>query len=178
MAAKTDQPHRVLPGTIHTAAEEIRAAGGQALPLVCDVRDQDQVEQAVASTVEAFGGIDVPMLPTKPYPYTLVKTPSHITESELRQLDNTTDDNPLTDDGATLGRVLFYDRQLSRNNTIACASCHQQRQGFSDGRRFSVGFEGGNTKRNSMGLVNLRFTKLNRESPGFFWDERAATLEE
>jgi citronellol/citronellal dehydrogenase len=59
IAAKTDRPHRVLPGTIHTVAEEIRAAGGEALPLVCDVRDQDQVAQAVAATVEAFGGIDI-----------------------------------------------------------------------------------------------------------------------
>jgi len=126
---------------------------------------------------EAFGGIDVPMLPTKPYRYSFVKTQTHISESELRQLDNTPDDNPLTDDGATLGRVLFYDTQLSRNNTIACASCHDQRKGLADPRQFSIGFEGGPTKRNAMGLANLRYTNHRGRQPGFFWDERAPTLE-
>ena len=56
---KTDEPHARLPGTIHTAAEEVRAAGGQALPLVCDIRFEDQVAAAVQKTVETFGGIDV-----------------------------------------------------------------------------------------------------------------------
>jgi citronellol/citronellal dehydrogenase len=57
--AKTDQPHPKLPGTIHTAAEEIEAAGGKALPILGDVRDDAQVEAAVARTVEEFGGIDI-----------------------------------------------------------------------------------------------------------------------
>ena len=59
IAAKTDQPHPKLPGTIHTAAEAVRAAGGEALPLVCDIRNEAAVEDAVAKTVEAFGGIDI-----------------------------------------------------------------------------------------------------------------------
>jgi citronellol/citronellal dehydrogenase len=59
LMAKTDQPHPKLPGTIHTAAAEIEAAGGQALPIVGDVRDAEQVEAAVAATVERFGGIDI-----------------------------------------------------------------------------------------------------------------------
>jgi citronellol/citronellal dehydrogenase len=59
IAAKTDRPHPKLPGTIHTAAEAIEKAGGKALPLVCDIRDTDQIEAAVARAVEAFGGIDV-----------------------------------------------------------------------------------------------------------------------
>jgi citronellol/citronellal dehydrogenase len=59
IAAKTDQPHPRLPGTIHTAAAQVEAAGGQALPLVCDIRDEQQVEAAVAATVARFGGIDV-----------------------------------------------------------------------------------------------------------------------
>jgi citronellol/citronellal dehydrogenase len=58
LMAKTDQPHPKLPGTIHTAAEEIEAAGGKALPILGDVRDEAQVEAAVAQTVERFGGID------------------------------------------------------------------------------------------------------------------------
>lgn len=59
IAAKTDTPHPKLPGTIHTAAEEIGQAGGKALPVVCDIRDEDQVAQAVQQTVDAFGGIDI-----------------------------------------------------------------------------------------------------------------------
>jgi citronellol/citronellal dehydrogenase len=57
--AKTDQPHPKLPGTIHTAAAEIEAAGGKALPILGDVRDEQQVEAAVAKAVERFGGVDV-----------------------------------------------------------------------------------------------------------------------
>ncbi|MFN9001891.1 MAG: SDR family NAD(P)-dependent oxidoreductase, partial [Holosporales bacterium] len=59
IAAKTDQPHPKLEGTIHTVAEEIKAAGGHALPVVTDVRDEAQIEAAVAKAVEAFGGIDM-----------------------------------------------------------------------------------------------------------------------
>lgn len=59
IAAKTAAPHPKLPGTIYTAAEEIEKAGGKALPVVCDIRDEAQVAQAVAATVEKFGGIDV-----------------------------------------------------------------------------------------------------------------------
>jgi citronellol/citronellal dehydrogenase len=59
IAAKTAEPHPKLPGTIYTAAEEIEAAGGKALPVICDIRDEHQVGEAVAKTVERFGGIDI-----------------------------------------------------------------------------------------------------------------------
>lgn len=59
IAAKTDQPHARLPGTVHSVAEEIKAAGGQALALVVDARDEAQLVAAIAQTVEHFGGIDV-----------------------------------------------------------------------------------------------------------------------
>ncbi|WP_018718814.1 SDR family oxidoreductase [Arhodomonas aquaeolei] len=59
IAAKTAEPHPRLPGTIHTAAEEIEAAGGRALPVVTDIRDEASVEAAVRQAVEHFGGIDV-----------------------------------------------------------------------------------------------------------------------
>jgi citronellol/citronellal dehydrogenase len=59
LIAKTADPHPKLPGTIYTAAEEIEAAGGEALPIVGDVRDAGAVEAAVAQTVERFGGIDI-----------------------------------------------------------------------------------------------------------------------
>jgi citronellol/citronellal dehydrogenase len=59
IAAKTSTPHPKLPGTIHTAAEQVRQAGGQALALECDIRFEQQIETAVARTVETFGGIDI-----------------------------------------------------------------------------------------------------------------------
>ncbi len=59
VAAKSAEPHKHLPGTIYTAAEEIEAAGGQALPIVCDIRFEEQVRAAVDRTVEKFGGIDI-----------------------------------------------------------------------------------------------------------------------
>ncbi len=59
IAAKTDKPHPKLPGTIHTAAEEIEQAGGKALPLVCDIRNDDAVAAAVEQGAETFGGIDI-----------------------------------------------------------------------------------------------------------------------
>ncbi|MFI0849032.1 SDR family oxidoreductase [Mesorhizobium sp. IMUNJ 23232] len=59
IAAKTDTPHPKLPGTIHTAAAEIEAAGGRGLAVLCDIRDEGQVAEAVARTVEKFGGIDI-----------------------------------------------------------------------------------------------------------------------
>jgi citronellol/citronellal dehydrogenase len=59
IAAKTTEPHPKLPGTIYTAAAEIEAAGGRALPLAVDIRNDEQVAQAVTRTVETFGGIDI-----------------------------------------------------------------------------------------------------------------------
>ncbi len=59
IAAKTAEPHPKLPGTIYTAAQEIEEAGGAALPVVCDIRSEDQVEAAVAAAAERFGGIDI-----------------------------------------------------------------------------------------------------------------------
>src|SRR5699024_5212492 len=59
IAAKTDTPHPKLPGTIHTAAAQIEAAGGHALPIICDIRDETQVVAAVEQTAERFDGIDI-----------------------------------------------------------------------------------------------------------------------
>jgi cytochrome c peroxidase len=103
-----------------------------------------------------------------------VSLPNHFLANGTSQEDNTPNSNPITDNGATLGRVLFYDKQLSANNTISCASCHIQENGFSDPSRLSVGFDGGLTRRNSMGLANAKFYSRGR----FFWDERAETLED
>lgn len=59
IAAKTTEPHPKLEGTIHTAAEEIRAAGAEALALACDIRSEEQIQKAVDETVSRFGGIDI-----------------------------------------------------------------------------------------------------------------------
>jgi cytochrome c peroxidase len=113
-------------------------------------------------------------LPLTPYSYAAVELPAHYRDLAVRRLDNTPTDNPVTDDGATLGRVLFYDTRLSANGTVACAACHQQKHAFSDPARFSKGYEGKFTDRNAMPLVDVRYYPRGR----FFWDERARTLEE
>src|SRR5690349_20468889 len=59
LAAKTAEPHAKLEGTIYTAAEQIQKAGGRALPLVVDIRDEGRVAQAARETAETFGGIDI-----------------------------------------------------------------------------------------------------------------------
>ena len=99
------------------------------------------------------------------YNYANQAVPSYITK-----FNGTT--NPITDKGATLGRVLFYDKKLSSNNTVACASCHQQQFAFSDQVIASTGVNG-TTGRHSMRLINARFANESK----FFWDERAASLE-
>ena len=86
---------------------------------------------------------------------------------------NTPATNPITDAGATLGRVLFYDRRLSANQSMSCASCHQQALGFTDAARFSVGVTGAVGEYHAPALANARFYARGK----FFWDERAATLE-
>lgn len=113
-------------------------------------------------------------LPDIPYNYANPDLPRFFTAQNIQDQDNTPDNNQVTDWGATLGRVLFYDKAMSLNQTIACASCHLQEAGFSDPDALSTGFEGGLTGRNSMGLTNARY--YTRGS--FFWDERAATLED
>lgn len=59
IVAKTGEPHPTLSGTVFSVAEEVTKAGGQALPLVVDIRDEEQVEKAIAKTIETFGGIDI-----------------------------------------------------------------------------------------------------------------------
>jgi cytochrome c peroxidase len=124
-----------------------------------------------------------PIKPSTARTLRLPETPDHYADPELaahfktptaERFDNTPADNPVTDAGATLGRVLFYDTQLSANNTVSCGSCHVQKNAFVDPNRFSKGFDGKKTDRHAMSLVNLRYNLRGR----FFWDERAANLEE
>ena len=99
------------------------------------------------------------------YNYANQSIPNYITK------DNS-GGNSITDKGATLGRVLFYDKNLSANNTISCANCHIQSNAFGDTNVASVGMNG-TTTRHAMRLINTRFSAEQK----FFWDERAANLE-
>lgn len=82
-------------------------------------------------------------------------------------------DNTLTFEGVKLGKMLFYEKSLSKNGKQACAGCHLQSTGFSDENQFSIGVDGLPGKRQAMPIFNLAW----RQS-GFFWDGRAATLRE
>jgi len=113
-------------------------------------------------------------LPETPYDYANPDLPPTLTNPAAVAHDNTPANNPVTNDGATLGRVLFYEKTLSKNETVACASCHQQDHAFTDPEQFSKGFDNGLTGRNSMSLLNARFY----QNGHFFWDERADTLED
>lgn len=129
-----------------------------------------------AASVEAER-IGVPLLsgPVDDYVgYAITGLPAHFRDGSVAATDNTPVDNPITNAGATLGRVLFYDKRLSHNNSTSCASCHTQPTGFADPRRKSVGFDGQQTDRHSMALANATYYTRGR----FFWDERAETLEE
>lgn len=120
------------------------------------------------------GGVEeVLNLPATPFNYAAA-LPAYITNGPAADQDNTPANNAISNAGATLGRVLFYDVELSANRTVACATCHRQEHGFSDPAPLSTGFDGGFTGRHSMGLTQARFY-----APGsFFWDQRAGTLEE
>lgn len=110
-----------------------------------------------------FGGrIDINTLAN----YANQSRPSYITR------DNT-GNNPISNAKATLGRVLFYDKQLSIDNSISCGSCHKQSFAFGDTAISSKGVGDGTSTRHSMRLINTRFGNETK----FFWDERATSLE-
>ena len=79
-------------------------------------------------------------LPSTPFNYANIAQPAYLNAPGIQAQINTAVGNPITDNGATLGRVLFYDKSLSINNTIACASCHIQANAFSDPLAKSLGF--------------------------------------
>jgi cytochrome c peroxidase len=141
------------------------SASGSPVPLIPAREDLPRVKPSTERTLR---------LPETPYHYADIDLPAHFRSRAARRFDNTPADNPVTDQGATLGRVLFYDTRLSANNTAACGSCHHQSRAFADPQRFSKGFEGKRTDRNAMSLVNLRYYPRGR----FFWDERARSLED
>lgn len=141
--------------------------------------DGDEERQEIIPDI-AFSATEMAVLDQylnlapRPFNYAQPLLPENFYEEDSEELDNNPAHNPVTNLGATLGRVLFYDTKLSIDNTISCASCHQQDAAFSDPRRFSVGLQGQTTRRNSMTLINSRYYQNGR----FFWDERAASLEQ
>lgn len=105
-------------------------------------------------------------IPYNPEPYTL-QLPDYFPRMPIPA------DNPLTKEGITLGRDLFYDNILSGDGTMSCSSCHDPRKAFTDGLAVSTGIDGVAGRRSSMSLVNVGFTKN-----GLFWDGRSRTLED
>jgi cytochrome c peroxidase len=109
-------------------------------------------------------------LPNNTTEYVDVDLPAHMQSSGFSIAGGNIENH-----GATLGRVLFYETRLSKNNAVSCASCHAQANGFADPVAFSKGFDDQDTKRNSLALGNVRFYYHDR---GFMWDERAESVED
>lgn len=128
----------------------------------------EAVVQSSDQIVQKYLNIDLNNLPK----YGTISYPNYYTPNILGQL-NTPPTNQINDKTATLGRVLFYDKQLSLNNTVSCASCHQQANGFTDKKVLSEGFKGGLTGKHSMRLGNISFYADGR----MFWDKRANSVE-
>jgi len=124
----------------------------------------------IPNTTDPLASLD---LPPAPYNYANPPLPDYFQSQIVVEQDNTPVSHPVSDWGATLGRVLFYDKMLSINNTVACASCHKQNLSFADDKSFSLGFAGANTLRNSMSLINVRYYR----NAKFLWDERGTALE-
>jgi cytochrome c peroxidase len=126
---------------------------------------------------QSVGFPELPSVMDDYYGYAVENLPAHFGDSgqflSAVSFDNTPADNQITNPGATLGRVLFYDKRLSHNNSTSCASCHPQANGFADSERFSTGADGAQSSRHATGLTNAKFYENGR----FFWDERAPTLE-
>ena len=119
-----------------------------------------------------------PTLPSPSYAYAddeVGLTYRYLLSLQIPELfgDTTPRNNPTTDAGATLGRVLFYDKRVSITNTHSCSSCHHQNRGFSAEERFSTGVQGTPTTRNAMSLANVRYNDFD----SYFWDQRVHSLE-
>ena len=129
------------------------------------------------TSTPVLNGPNLPETPFNYVAYAVANLPAHYLNAQpgnVASADNTPPTNPITNAGATLGRVLFYDKHLSANDSVSCSSCHRQSHGFSDPNRLSLGFQGGSTTRHSMGLTNAKYYARGH----FFWDERAITLED
>lgn len=122
---------------------------------------------------------ETPNLPSQPYDYS-IDFPNHGIYGSYSTVKPDVANEQITDDGATLGRVLFYDKQLSSTNSISCATCHKQEYAFADDAQFSVGKLGILTKRNSPNLTDLLWGSGSTffENTFLFWDGREEVMEE
>lgn len=154
---------------IHNGSFSHSFAGDVAKPNLFFRACYDSTRQDIPSTTE-----NALLLPATSFNYATPVLPIAFSTPPILAQDNMPATNVTTNAGARLGRVLFYDKRLSTNQTVSCSSCHQRENGFSDPRKLSVGFNGGLTGRNSMGLSNARWYQRRH----FFWDERANTLED
>ena len=128
------------------------------------------VDTAGNGLVTAALNIDPTALPA----YAAQTLPASYSAQVLQREDVGGTTNPITNAGATLGRVLFFDRRLSRNDSLSCANCHAQSIAFGDTAQFSPGFDGvGRAGAHTMRLANARFN----QSGEYFWDRRAPSLE-
>ena len=180
VALSNDIPGIVQSGNNLQGSPE--ASGVVDLVVTASLENGSQVSQFTQLVIDSsIEDLPTPNLPSQIVDYEAIISnfPAQYTSrvddfGDIRTTDNTPNNNPITNAGATLGRVLFYDKRLSQNNSTSCASCHKQEAGFSDERRFSLGFEGGETGRHWTALSHARYYERGR----FFWDERADTLED
>lgn len=160
----------VLLGTLLALSACSTEPAGVAAPEIPDVGPPAATDTVGNGAVRAALVIDPANLPV----YAGVGLPAFYTAAVRQREDRTPLSNPITNAGATLGRVLFFDTRLSISQAVSCASCHAVESTFGDSARFSLGFDGvRRTSVHSMRLVNARFN----ESARYFWDRRAPTLE-
>lgn len=138
-------------------------------PIICLVAATILAGQSCKKDIDSDSErLSEPQLPQTVYNYQPSNIPSDMSDLPFRISPS---QNHLTSNGATLGRVLFYDRALSQNNSISCGSCHKQQFGFADNKASSTGFELKKTKRNSMAIANVALQEA------YFWDLRVQSLE-
>ncbi|MBM3920891.1 MAG: cytochrome-c peroxidase [Sphingomonadales bacterium] len=113
-----------------------------------------------------------PSLPEEKAPYTVTYINPKSIFPDKYGMPALPADNPLTEEGVYLGRMLFYDPVLSIDSSISCSSCHSQQHAFADTKPYSTGVFGLTTNRNAQPLFNLAYSRV------FFWDGRQKTLRE
>lgn len=154
--AYPESMHRTL---IPAALATLAACAGPSIP--------NQVDRSWPAVAE-WTTLDL----AHPDNYARPELPAPYHDPAVVAIDNS-HDHPITDEGATLGRVLFFDTHLSVDDRIACASCHLPEAGFTDTAALSIGHNGTRLTLRTMRLANARWYA----GPGFFWDRRAPTLE-
>ncbi len=163
----------VLSGTPTTA-------GTFAATVIASNSAGDDAEVGISIVVLRSTTVGAPLLPADVFDYVAYAeedTPLHFRDggnNSIASTDNTPNNNALTNAGATLGRVLFYDTRLSIDNSVSCASCHVQAFNFGEPTAVSTGFDGQRTPVNAPSLANVRFYARGN----MFWDERADSLED